>query len=120
MDNVAYPLFVQLDDGRMLAIESLDRILYHLEAIDIENNEYSFWDSTERPVRMTVRDKGVVDVSYCASRASLRAAFLSYLDAVKLPRTLAENRPGEILQLIECELKKRPKKKGWLSRLFSA
>lgn len=30
----------------MLLIERPDRLLYHLEAIDIENDEYLFWDST--------------------------------------------------------------------------
>lgn len=29
----------------MIRIEESSRILYHLEAIDIENEEYLFWDA---------------------------------------------------------------------------
>jgi len=38
----AFPLYVRLDDGEVMQIESIERILYHLEAIDIENDEYMF------------------------------------------------------------------------------
>jgi hypothetical protein len=47
--TVVYPLFALLDDRSMLIIEHCDRILYHLEAIDIENDEYFFWDAAGTP-----------------------------------------------------------------------
>lgn len=52
--SVVYPLFVLLDDQTMMTIDSPNHILSDLEGIDIENGEYRFWDSTERPVRVTV------------------------------------------------------------------
>jgi len=117
MDNVVYPLFAFLDDRTMLEVENPDRILYHFEAIDIENDEYLFWDFTERPVRISVKKNKVIDISYCDSILSLHDAFLAYVDAANLPRTLVEGKPTEILKRIAEELQKHPKRK-WLSRLF--
>lgn len=47
-----FPLYVCLDDGEVIRIENSDRILYHIEAIDIENNEYQFWDAAGCPLRV--------------------------------------------------------------------
>jgi hypothetical protein len=45
--EVQFPLFVfEKDDRSMYLIESPERVFHHLEAIDIENGEYLFWDST--------------------------------------------------------------------------
>jgi len=116
--SVLYPLFVQLDDRTMLAIEAQERILYHLEAIDIENDEYRFWDSTERPVHISIAKNKVRSVSYAETGPSLQDAFLSYVDAVNLPRALVVGTPVEILRRIENELRNRPKLKSWLFRLL--
>ena len=43
-DKALFPLYVRLDDGEIMRIGEAGRILYHLEAIDIENDEYMFWD----------------------------------------------------------------------------
>jgi hypothetical protein len=117
MDNVVYPLFAFLDDHRMLEVETPNRILYHFEATDIENDEFLFWDSTERRVRITVKKNKVIDVSYYDSSFSLRDAFLAYVDTVNLPRALVEGTPRGILKRIAEELQKRPKK-NWFSRLL--
>lgn len=117
MDNVVYPLFAFLDDRTIIGVEGPDRILYHFEAIDIENDEFLFWDATERAVRISVKKSRVIDVSYCDSNFSLRDAFLAYADAVNLPRTLVKGKPADILTVIEKELGNR-RKKTWFSRLF--
>jgi hypothetical protein len=53
--NVRFPLFAfEKDDHSMFLIEEPDRLLYHLEWIDIEDQEYIFWDSTGAGVRVTV------------------------------------------------------------------
>ena len=53
--SVTYPLFVfEKDDKSIRLIENESRILYHLEAIDIENEEYVFWDSSGSGVLVTV------------------------------------------------------------------
>jgi hypothetical protein len=120
MDNVVYPLFAFLDDQTMLAVENPDRILYHFEATDIENDEYLFWDSTERAVRIGITKNRVIDVSYCDSTLSLRDAFLSYVEAVGLPRALVDGKPVDILVRIKTELGIRPKKRHWLSRVLGS
>ena len=124
--TVVYPLFVLLDDGTMMTIKEPAHILSYLEGIHIENNEYRFWDSTEKAVRIKVElinayylfaHWKVVDVFYCESTMTLRDAFLSYVDRVNLPRTLVQGKLGEIMERIE---ENRPKKKNWLTRLFSS
>ncbi len=43
---VTYPLFAfEKDDKSMRLIENESRLLSNFEAIDIENNEYVFWDA---------------------------------------------------------------------------
>jgi hypothetical protein len=56
MDN-PFPLYVRLDDGELIRIESIDKVLYHLEAIDIENNEYLFWDAAGNGVKILLAER---------------------------------------------------------------
>ena len=56
MDN-PFPLYVQLDDGKLIRIETMERILYHLEAIDIENDEYLFWDASGNGIKVVLTAK---------------------------------------------------------------
>jgi hypothetical protein len=123
---VVYPLFVLLDDRTMMTINKPADILSYIEGIDIENNEYRFWDSTEKAGRITVELTNayylfahwkVVDVFYCESTMTLRDALLTYVDTVKLPRTLVQGNPAEIMERIE---ESRPRKKNWLTRQFSS
>jgi hypothetical protein len=123
---VVYQLFVLLDDRTMMTINKPADILSYIEGIDIENNEYRFWDSTEKAVRITVELTNayylfahwkVVDVFYCESTMTLRDALLTYVDTVKLPRTLVQGNPAEIMERIE---ESRPRKKNWLTRQFSS
>ena len=42
--SIAYPLFVfDKSDRAMRLIEEPERLFFHLEEIDIENDEYLFW-----------------------------------------------------------------------------
>jgi hypothetical protein len=116
--SVVYPLFVLLDDRTMMSIASPDLILYHLEPIDIENEEYGFWDSTGQSFRIETRGGKITEVRPCESNMSLNDAFLAYVDAMSLPRTLVDGEPTEILDRIDHELRARPKKASWLSKLF--
>ena len=124
--SVVYPLFVLLDDRTMMTIKKPAHILSYLEGVHIEDNEYRFWDSTEKAVRITVElidayylfaHWNVMDVSYCEPTMTLRDAFLTYVDSVNLPRTLVMGKPAEIMERIEGN---RPKKKNWLAGLFSS
>ncbi len=57
MGGFRFPLYVRLDDGSMMRIEAMEKILYYLEAIDIENNEYLFWDAGGNGVRVLLTGK---------------------------------------------------------------
>jgi len=49
--GVSFPLYVfEKDDWSMERVESPDRVLYQMEPIDIENDEYLFWDAKGRSV----------------------------------------------------------------------
>jgi hypothetical protein len=62
----------------MCLIETPERVLYHLEAIDIENNEYLFWDSTGVGVCVSVARGGVKQITSCTKTISLLEAFEAY------------------------------------------
>jgi len=62
----------------MYLIEAPKRVLYHLEAIDIENNEYLFWDSTGAGVCISVVHSAVKQIALCEQTMSLRNALESY------------------------------------------
>jgi hypothetical protein len=46
-----FPIYARLDNGQVIRIESIQKILYDLEAIDIENDEYQFWMRTVGALR---------------------------------------------------------------------
>jgi hypothetical protein len=77
--DAQFPLFAfERDDRSMYLIETPKRVLHHLEAIDIENNEYLFWDSTGSGVRVSVEQGAVKHVALCDQTMSLREAFENY------------------------------------------
>ena len=48
---VQYPIFVfEKDSSSMQMIEKADEVFWHLEEIDIENDEYLFWDANGQGV----------------------------------------------------------------------
>lgn len=83
--GVEFPIFVfEKDDHSMRLVESPERLLYHLEAIDIENGEYLFWDSIGAGVCVSVAG-GVIDtVALCDQAMMLQQAFEAYARAYKL------------------------------------
>jgi hypothetical protein len=105
---VTYPLFVfEKDDKSMRLIEDHGRILFHLEAIDIENDEYVFWDSTGLGVIVSVM-KGNLSVSPCKEVFPLRDAFKAYADANGLVRLILSGAPTEAWTQIKNALEGRP------------
>jgi len=117
--SVTYPLFVfEKDDRSMRVIESPDSILSWHEAIDIENDEYVFWDATGSGVQVKVKGNRVMSVTSCAAPFPLGEALATYAESLGLSRNVIEGQPVEIWQRIEGELKRRPRKRNWLSRIF--
>jgi hypothetical protein len=55
--GVSFPLFVvEKDSGDVMRFDSLAEIQKHLERTDVENEEYLAWESSGRPIRMTVQE----------------------------------------------------------------
>jgi hypothetical protein len=106
----------------MCLIEGESQILYHLEAIDIGNDEYVFWDANGDGVSIAVSVstfKSRLDVGSCPAAFPIREAFVLYAKSLGLPETVAEGTPTEAWRRIRAELAVRPKKRGPLSKLFS-
>ena len=59
-EKFTFPLFVQLDDGAVIQIQNRDKVLYDLEAIDIENDEYLFWDANGNGVKVLINSARIV------------------------------------------------------------
>lgn len=123
--SVTYPLFVfEKDDQSIRLIKGQSQILYHLEAIDIENQEYAFWDSNGNGVLVTVTPSGTLTqgklekVALCQPDFPIQDAFKAYAMSLGLPETVAEGTPMDAWRRIQEELAGRPKKRGLVSRLF--
>ncbi len=84
-NNVKFPIYVCLDDGAVIRIESFQKILYHLEAIDIENDEYLFWDANGRGVKVLIENNAVNGIRYVDNRLSLQQAIETYAKQLGVP-----------------------------------
>ena len=98
----------------MHLIETAEHVLYHLESIDIENDEYLFWDSTGTGARVSVVRGKVADITLCDQQMSLREAFQKYAEANGL-RVAVGKSPIDTWR--DCQLHLPPKKTFW-QRLF--
>jgi hypothetical protein len=98
----------------MYLVETPGRILYRLDTIDIENNEYLFWDSTGAGVRISVTPSTVKQIELCDQTMSLREAFDRYAAAFGI-QVIPNESPMEIWRAFESQLP--PKRTLW-DRLF--
>jgi hypothetical protein len=73
--DTAFPVYVRLDDGQVIRIDSIDNVLHHLEAIDIENDEYMFWDAKRQGLKLLIKNKAVIGFQNVENRLSLQQAF---------------------------------------------
>jgi hypothetical protein len=113
--DVQFPLFVfEKDDRSMYLIETPERVLYHLEALDIENSEYLFWDSTGTGVCVSVALGAVEQIAPYDETISLREAFETYAQSNGLQVFLKES-PLDTWRSLQSQL--LPKKTLW-ARLF--
>ncbi len=99
----------------MFLIETPDRLLYHFEWIDIENEEFIFWDSRGAGVRVTVKDGAIDQIRPCEQSKSLSDAFEAYSHSLGLEISL-QGSPVEVWTRIQSQL---PRKKSLWTRLFS-
>jgi hypothetical protein len=115
--DVRFPLFAfEKDDDSMFLIETPDRVLDHLEWVDIEGGEYMFWDSTGAGVCVTVKDGAIDQILRCEQSKSLADAFEAHTHSRGLEISLLGS-PGEVWTRIQAQL---PRKTRLWTRLFSS
>jgi hypothetical protein len=116
--SVSFPLFVfEKDDYSMFVVESPDKVLYHMGPIDIENDEYLFWDANGRAARISIGGQQVTGITYGEPEIPLAEAFRRYSEV----HGLDVDTTGPFDQ-VWCRLKdpasRLPRSRGLLSRLF--
>jgi hypothetical protein len=115
--DVRFPLFAfEKGDDSMFLIEESDRLLYHFEWVNIENDEFIFWDSTGAGVCVTVKDRAIDQIRPCEQSKSLSDAFEAYAQSRGLEISL-QGSPIEVWTHIQSQ---HPRKKSLWTRLFSS
>jgi hypothetical protein len=112
-----FPLYVCLDDGEIIRIEAPDRILYHLEAIDIENNEYQFWDAMGCPLKVLITNGQVSGLENAENKVTLAHAIEQYAEQLGV-RIYAGGKPEEIWVKLETAKESLPRRPRVFSLLF--
>jgi len=117
-DSVSFPLFVfENDDCSMFLVEGPDKVLYHMEPIDIENGEYQCWDANGKPVRILLTGNRVTGIDPGTAEMSLSDAFNRHSEAFGLAvdTTGPVDEAWRRLKEAEAQL---PRRSGLLSRVF--
>ena len=114
----AFPLYVCLDDGEFLRIESVERILYHLEAIDIENDEYMFWDANGHGLKILIEKERVSGFANAENKITLQQAFDDYVQQLGVSVDTTGT-PEEIWDKVKKAKDELPRRPSFLSRLFN-
>jgi len=114
-----FPLYVCLDDGTVTRIETPDRILYHLEAIDIENDECLFWDAIARPLKVVIKRNKVSGLESTENTITLPQAFEKYAEQLGVSIDVS-GKPEEVWESLRKAEESRARRPGFFSRLFGA
>jgi hypothetical protein len=119
---VSYPLFVFAKDCQSMRIIEDPARIGILEAIDIINDEYVFWDASGNGVSVAASEGAftskIGDVTSNDSLFPLRDAFTLYVKTLGLQDFDVDGTPSEVWARIEKEIGARPKKLNFLARLF--
>ena len=78
-NDASFPLYVfEKDDWSMFLVESPDKVLYDIEPIDFENDEYLFWDAQGNGVRITLERGTLTSIENTENEITLQEAFSRY------------------------------------------
>jgi hypothetical protein len=113
----AFPLYVCLDDGEVLQIASAETILYHLEAIDIENDEYMFWDAGGHGLKILIEKGRVTGFANAENKITLQHAFDEYVQQLGVAIDTTGT-PQEIWDKVQKAKQGLPRPTGFFSSLF--
>ena len=115
-----FPLYVRLDDGELLRIEDVETILGQLEAIDIENDEYMFWDGAGDGLKVLIENGKVSGFEKNHNKITLQQAFAGY--AQQLAELGAavdlEGAPEETWREVQKAKESLPGPSGFFAWLF--
>jgi len=115
--SVPFPLYAfEKDDNSIRLIENPDRILYDMEAIDIENEEYLFWDAVAKPVRIAVERHQVVTIEHCPEIMTLHEAFVRNAASLGISVDLSGS-PEQVWSRLKEAERQLPPKRSFFSRL---
>ncbi len=99
-------------------VEKPEDLFMQLEEIDIRRGEYLFWDATGTQVCVHLNEKQRGHtIERCTPSKRLSEAFEEYCEALEISIDLPPE-PVEAWARIQEAIKKLPKKRGLLSRLF--
>jgi hypothetical protein len=115
--NVVFPLYACLDDGQVIRIESFQKILYHLEAIDIDNDEYQFWDANGRSLKILIEKNAVSGFQNADNRLSFQHAVEVYAGQLGVPIDTSGT-PDEVWARVQKALQSVPQPRSFLARFF--
>lgn len=124
--GISYPIFVKaIDDKHVILIDSLDKINYLLEPIDVENNEYIAWDREGFPLEIKVdKQRGIIFEKLDKSNEfeKLRESIIDYAKIYGVFNSVKELFEKEIdltttLKYIELLIAEKERKGGFLSRI---
>jgi len=120
MDEALFPLYVRLDDGALERIKGFDKILYHLEAIDIENDEYMFWDAAGNGLRVLIGKGKVSGFEKTDNKVTLQQALAEYAQQLtELGATVdLSGAPEEIWREVQKAKENLPRGSGFFAWLF--
>ena len=102
----------------MLTVENPEQLFAHLEEIDIQNDEYLFWDANGRGVHLRIEKPKIVAIESYEAPKDLSQAFLAYCQSLGLTVEFA-NEPVETWKRIQAAQRLLSRKRGLLARLFS-
>jgi hypothetical protein len=115
--NIKFPIYVCLDDGEVMRVESFETILHHLEAIDIDNNEYLFWDAHGRGLKILTEKNAVSGFHDRDNKLSCRQAIKAYATRLAMPID-ANGTLDEVRARVEKAKESLPRPQSFWTRLF--
>ena len=101
----------------MFLVEAPDKVLFQMEPIDIENDEYLCWDANDQAVKISVSGNRVTRIEHGGSEMSLSEALKRHSDAFGVSVDMTGPAHEVWHRLKEAEAK-QPRKSGILSKVF--
>jgi hypothetical protein len=86
-----------------------------MEAIDIENEEYFFWDAVGKPVRIAMKRQKMDRIEHCQEYMTLHDAFLRNADSRGITVDLTGS-PEQVWSRLNAAERQLPRKRSFFAR----